>query len=124
MLDSDNKETLNILKRELEKFSKESKVVNGMFEKKYHTDYDFSIREDKRMKEITRIFDVKITVIGKVSDKDADKIIELTNECLAQYAIIAAEIANGIYSLKVMPFMGSVSENSSYERSFSSTCSP
>ena len=38
---------------------------------------------------------------------NAKKIIELTNECLEQYSIIAAEIANGIYSLKVMPFMGS-----------------
>lgn len=40
-------------------------------------------------------------------EENTEKIVELTNKCIENYGIIAAEIACGIYSLKVMPFMGS-----------------
>ncbi len=76
MLDSDNKKTLNILKKKLEDFSKESKVVNGMFEKKYHTDYYFSIREDKRNNKEIHKEELKEQIAGhikKVSNLEDQK---------------------------------------------------
>lgn len=44
--------------------------------------------------------------IGGVKE-NTESIIAKTDECMENYDIIAGEIANGIYSIEVMPFLGS-----------------